>query len=73
MGEIRDAYKILAGKCDRKRPLETPTCRWGDNNVTDLMNALPGNSSVNMVQHAAIEKAVFRVRGDVTQRRVVVT
>jgi hypothetical protein len=27
--------------------------------VTDLMNALPGNSSVNMVQHATIDEAVF--------------
>jgi hypothetical protein len=29
--------------------------------VTDLINALPGNSSVNTVQHATIEKAVFSV------------
>jgi hypothetical protein len=41
--------------------------------VMDLINALPGNSSVNMVQYATIEEAVFRVRGDVTQRWVVVT
>jgi hypothetical protein len=27
--------------------------------VTDLMNALPGNSSVNKVQHATIDEAVF--------------
>jgi hypothetical protein len=27
--------------------------------VTDLMNALPGNSSVNTVQHAAIDEVVF--------------
>jgi hypothetical protein len=27
--------------------------------VTDLINALPGNSSVNTVRHATIEKAVF--------------
>jgi hypothetical protein len=27
----------------------------------DLINTLPGNSSVNMVQHATIEKAVFSV------------
>jgi hypothetical protein len=26
--------------------------------VTDLMNALPGNSSVNTVQHATIDEAV---------------
>jgi hypothetical protein len=29
--------------------------------VTDLINALPGNSSVNTVQHATIEEAVFSV------------
>jgi hypothetical protein len=71
-GEIRDESKILAGKCDRKRPLERPTCRWGNNNVTDLINALPGNNSVNTVQHATIEESVVRVRGDFTQRWVVV-
>jgi hypothetical protein len=29
--------------------------------VTDLINALSGNSSVNTVQHATIEEAVFSV------------
>jgi hypothetical protein len=29
--------------------------------VNDLINALPGNSSVNTVQHATIEEAVFSV------------
>jgi hypothetical protein len=29
--------------------------------VTDLINALPGNSSVNMAQHGIIEEAVFSV------------
>jgi hypothetical protein len=29
--------------------------------VTDLINALPGNSSVNMVQYATTEEAVFSV------------
>jgi hypothetical protein len=29
--------------------------------VRDLINALPGNSSVNTVQHATIEEAVFSV------------
>jgi hypothetical protein len=37
------------------------------NIVTDLINVLPGNSSVNTVQHATIEEAVFRVRSDVTR------
>jgi hypothetical protein len=29
--------------------------------ITDLINALPGNSSVNTVQHAKIEEALFSV------------
>jgi hypothetical protein len=29
--------------------------------VTDLVNALPGNSSINTVQYATIEEAVFSV------------
>jgi hypothetical protein len=29
------------------------------NTVPDFINALPGNSSVNMAQHATIEKDVF--------------
>jgi hypothetical protein len=29
------------------------------NIVTDLINALPGNRSVNTVQHATIDEAVF--------------
>jgi hypothetical protein len=33
----------------------------GSNTVTDLIKALPGNSSVNTVQHATIEEAVFSV------------
>jgi hypothetical protein len=31
------------------------------NTVTDLINALPGNSSLKTVQHVTIEKAVFSV------------
>jgi hypothetical protein len=31
------------------------------NIVTDLINALPGNSSGNTVQHATIEEVVFSV------------
>jgi hypothetical protein len=31
------------------------------NIVTDLINALPDNSSINMAQHATIEEAVFSV------------
>jgi hypothetical protein len=34
---------------------------WTYSIVTDLINALPGNSSVNTVQHATIEEALFSV------------
>jgi hypothetical protein len=29
MGEIRNAYKILVGKPEEKRPLRRPTVNWG--------------------------------------------
>jgi hypothetical protein len=36
MGEINNTYKILIGKCERKRPLRTPRHRWEDSIKTDL-------------------------------------
>jgi hypothetical protein len=33
----------------------------GQNILTDLINALPGNSSVNTVTHTTIEEVVFSV------------
>jgi hypothetical protein len=29
--------------------------------VTDLINALPGNSSINTVEHATVEEVVFSI------------
>jgi hypothetical protein len=31
MGETRNAYRILVGKPEGKRPLGRPRCRWVDN------------------------------------------
>jgi ribosome biogenesis protein Nip4 len=31
MGEVRNAYKILIGKPESKRPLRRPRRRWEDN------------------------------------------
>jgi hypothetical protein len=36
MGETRNAYRILVGKPERKRPLGRPTRRWVDNIIKDL-------------------------------------
>jgi hypothetical protein len=36
MGEMRNAYKILVGKPEGKRPLGRQRCRWVDNNKRDL-------------------------------------
>jgi hypothetical protein len=36
MGKMRNAYKILVGKTEGKRPLERDRRRWEDNIETDL-------------------------------------
>jgi len=36
MGEMRNAYSILAGKSEGKRPLRRPRRRWEDNIRKDL-------------------------------------
>jgi hypothetical protein len=36
MGEKRNAYRLLVGKPERKRPLGRPRCRWVDNIRKDL-------------------------------------
>jgi hypothetical protein len=36
MREKRNAYRILVGKPEGKRPLGRPTCRWMDNIKMDV-------------------------------------
>jgi hypothetical protein len=36
MGEERNAYNILVGKPEGKRPLGRPRCRWDDNIRMDV-------------------------------------
>jgi hypothetical protein len=37
MGETRNAYRLLVGKPEGKRPLGRPRCRWVDNIKMDLL------------------------------------
>jgi hypothetical protein len=41
MGQMRNAYEVLAGKSDEKRPLEIPEHRQEDNIKTILKIVLP--------------------------------
>jgi hypothetical protein len=36
MGEMRNAYRLLVGKPEGKRPLGRPRCKWVDNIRMDL-------------------------------------
>jgi hypothetical protein len=36
MGEKKNAYRVLVGKSEGKRPLERPGNRWKDNSKMDL-------------------------------------
>jgi hypothetical protein len=39
-GEKRNAYRVLMGKPEGKRPLGRPRCRWVDNIKMDLREIL---------------------------------
>jgi hypothetical protein len=43
MGEMRNAYKILFGKSEGKRPLGRPRRRWEDNITMDFREIGWGN------------------------------
>jgi hypothetical protein len=49
-GEIRNAYKTLVAKPDKKKPLGRPRCRRKDNNKIDLKEI--GCMSVEWIQLA---------------------
>jgi hypothetical protein len=36
MGEMRNAYIILVGKPEGKKPLRRPSCKWEDNIRIDV-------------------------------------
>jgi hypothetical protein len=40
MGEKRNAYRILLGKPEGKKPLGRPRRRWVDNNIINLRDRM---------------------------------
>jgi hypothetical protein len=51
MGETRNAYRILVGKPEGKRPLGRSRCRWVDNIKIDLRETRwDGMNWINLVQ-----------------------
>ena len=43
MEEGRGMYRVLVGKCEGKRPLGRPRCRWEDNIKMDLQEVECGS------------------------------
>ncbi|KAJ4441577.1 hypothetical protein ANN_11433 [Periplaneta americana] len=51
MGESRNAYRVLVGKSERKRPLGRPRRRWEDNIKMDLREVgYDGRDWINLAQ-----------------------
>jgi hypothetical protein len=61
IGTHEISTKSFGRSPDGKGSFARPRSKLGDNNVTDLINAFPGNSFVNTVQHATTEEAEFSV------------
>jgi hypothetical protein len=50
-GRNRNAYRILVGKSEGKRPPERPRRRWEDNIQMDLLETVSGNMAwIDLVQ-----------------------
>jgi hypothetical protein len=58
-GEKKNAYRILVGKPQGKRPLGRPRHRWVDNNKVDLSEiGWDGMDSINLAQYRDQRRAL---------------
>jgi hypothetical protein len=68
MGEKRNAYRLLVGTPERKRPLGRPRLRWLDNIKMDLVEMDWGDMNcIGLAEERdkcrALEKAVMTIKG----------
>jgi hypothetical protein len=62
MGEKRNAYRILVGKPEQKRPLGRPRRRWEDNIKMNLRETGWGDMAQDMDQWRALVSTVMNFR-----------
>jgi hypothetical protein len=61
-GVKRNAYRLLVGKPEGKRPLERPRCRWVDNIKMDLLEiAWDGVDWIGLAQDRDRRRALVNV------------
>jgi hypothetical protein len=59
MGEKTNAYRLLVGKPEGKRPVGRPRCRWVDNITMDLVEVGWGDVDwIDMAQDRARRRAL---------------
>jgi hypothetical protein len=63
MGETRNAYRILVGKPEGKRPLGRPRRRWVNNIKMDLGGiGWDGRNWIKLAQDRALVNTVMNLR-----------
>jgi hypothetical protein len=67
MGEMRNAYRLLVGKPEGRRPLVRPRLRWVDNITMDLVEVGWGDVDwIGLAQDGirwkALENSVLKLR-----------
>jgi hypothetical protein len=60
MGEKRNAYRILVGKPEGKKPLGRPRCGWVDNIKMDLREI--GWDGMDFIDLVALVRTVMNLR-----------